>query len=343
MSIPSEGYNYSQCSFKDEDKLKIDEIFLIFKSKLDLIGLGNYYIDGKTDLLNKVSFKNLYEMSTTWEKLAFQLENINYKILVVKEYRMIIKLIEKAREKVNNMTELIQILEDKLKHDYSQIVTNDVLFSEYFSFKDFKNSFSIMTSPEIITLDELNEIKKQNLFKLIRRKIIADKANIHSLLSDQPKVIHINTIKQEDEKTFNLLRTEFFTTLCDEVFQIKVPYGKKTKTEIIRPSHQIAKSLKLERTEILYLTVSLDPIPAIELEPDHVIEFNNGMKFNVSKNQQVLSREMFYQIELDKLSTCNLVVPFYFSFIRCCLVKEQRTQNLNINDKSLDEDIYLKK
>lgn len=339
MSVPAEGYKYSQCSFKDEDKVKIDKILSYIQDKLNTIGLEDYFESGAVAKLDDVPFKTLYEISTSWEKLMYQLESISYKMLVVREYRMLSKLIELSKDKSNQITEVIQTLEENLRTDYSEIISANSFFSEYFTYKEFKNTFTVMTSADTVSFNYLAELKGQNMFKAIRRKIIADKANIHSLLSDPNKIIHINSIKNEDEKTYNLLRSEFFVTLCDEALKIKVPYGKKTQTEIIRPAHAMAKTLKLERTEIVYLTVSLDPISDVEIELGQVIEFNNGMKFDVTKTQQVLEREMFYQLELDKISSCNLLVPFYFSFIRCNLVKEQRSSYSKINDNSLIEQV----
>jgi len=339
MSVPTEGYKYSQYYFKDEDKAEIDKILSYIQDKLNSIGLEDYFESGVLVKLDDVPFKTLYEISFSWEKLMNQLESISYKMLVIREYRSIKKLIELSKEKTDQITKVIKTLDENLRKDYSELVSLNPFFSEYFTYKEFKNAFNAMTSEDTVSFNYLAELKGQNMFKTIRRKIIADNANIHSLLADSDKIIHINSIKSEDEKTYNLLRSESFVALCDDILKIKIPYGKKTQTEIIRPSHFMAKHLKLERTEIIYLTVSLDPISDVEIELGQVIEFNNGMRFEVIKTQQVLEKEMFYQLRLDKVSSSNLIIPFYFSFIRCNLVKEQRSNYNKINDNSLIEQI----
>lgn len=339
MSIPAQGYNYNQCSFKPEDKVKLDKILGYIQDKLTSMNMSDYYETGSYTALDDATFKNLYEISTAWPKLINQMESISYKMAVVREYRMINRLIENARDKTNKITEIIQTLEEELRKDYSEIISSNSFFSNYFSYKEFKNTFAIMTSAETATINSLLELKNHRMFSIIRRQIISDKASIHSLLAESDKIIHINEIKKEDQKTYELLRSEFFVTVCDEAFKIKIPYGKTAQTEIIRPSHAMASTLKLERTQIVYLTVSIDPIPDVALNVGQVIEFNNGMKFNVINAQQVIEREMFYEMKLDKEASCNLVVPFYFSFIRCNLVKEQRSSYVRINDRSLIENV----
>lgn len=340
--IPSDGFNYNQCSFKPEDKIRIDKILSIFNQKFSSIGL-DYYENPDSSLVDTIPYKHIEDICS-WDQHLIHLENITYKMAVVKEFRMIKRLVEVCKEKIKGISENILILEENLRKDYSKIITNDDFFSRYFSYKDFKDMFLLMTSSQNISYNDLNLLKKENLFKSIRRKIIAQKANLHTLLVESEKsVVHINNIKKEDLKTFQLLRSEFFTTICEESLGIKIPFGKETQTEIIRPSHPLAKVLKLERTEIIYLTVSLEPINEAELSLEQVIEFNNGMKFEVTNNQQVLEKDMFYELSLDQLSKCNLIVPFFFSFIRCNLVKDQRSNYNKINDSSLIEDVNLSK
>ena len=339
MSIPAEGYLYSQCHFKQDDKEKIDKILSFVQSKLASVGLEKYLETGSFASLDFVPSKVLNEITNGWDKLLSQMELISFKMAIVKEFRMIRKLIDESRNRLIKITEITAALEEDLRKDYSQTVSANSFFSDYFSFKEFKNTFSIIAESEDVTLFQLNDLKSQNIFQVIRKKIISNNSNIHALLSESSKIVHINSIKQEDERTYNLLRSEFFTTVSNEALGIKIPYGKKTQTEIIRPSHKLAEILKLERTEIVYLTVSIDPIPDMEFDAEQVIEFNNGMKFDFTKNQQVIKREMFYQLSLDKDNTCNLLVPIYFSLIRCNLVKEQRSSFKKINDSSLIEDV----
>lgn len=328
-SIPAEGYLYSQCSFKPEERKEIDSIFQKVNDKLAFYGAPDFLSTKNVFDLDNVTFSHLYEISVQWQKYILELESVHFKMAVVKEFRNLNFLIEKSKEKIEELNDLTQELEDSLRKEYSEIVSQNAIFSEYFSFKEFKKVFSLMTSPEQISIKKALALKHDNLFRVIRRKIIAEKANIHFLMSEtENSVIHLKQIKKQDEKTYDLLRMEFFNAVSDEALGFKLPFAKSTHTEILRPSHVLAKTLKIEKTEIVYLTVSLDPIEDVDLDEGSNVEFLNGMKFELTKTQQVVEKEMFYKLELDKLTTCNLAVPFYFSFIRFNLVKEQRTDHL---------------
>lgn len=342
-NIPSEGYTYSQCSFKPQEKELIDSKFSYFQNKLKTFGLVSFWETGKFEELDRVCFKNIYEIANFWEKELFQLEQISYKVLVVKEFRAMFNLIQKAKEISLRISEKIQKIEESLRKDYSMIVSNNALFSDYFSYKEFKTTLSIMTSADVISLYELDQLTKENIFVKIRKKIISDRSNLSLLMKDSESAVHINEIIKEDFRTYQLIRTEFYMTLCEEAFKIKVPFGKTAHTEIIRPSHPMAEVLKLDKSEIVYLTISLDPIPDLEMEIGDEIMFNNGMKFNVVKNQEVVRREMFYPVSLDDLSKCYLTVPFFYSFVRCQLVKEQRSNINKLNDQSMVEKVDPKK
>jgi hypothetical protein len=339
VPMEKERFRIAQFSFKLEEVALIDKILLPIFTMLKKLGMENYFEDGVHENLKSASLKDLMEISTTWEKLSFDLETVHFKCAVTKEYYLINNLVGVANRFVSQISDIVEKLEQELKVDYSQIVNANDFFSNYFSYKEFKNTFLILTSPETINMIKASELKNENMFKLIRRKIISDKANIGYLLSEGEKnIIHINDIKKQDLKTFDLIRSEFFVTLCEESMGMKIGYGKKSKTEIIRPSHASADKMKMQRSEIIYLTISLEPIENSELEGMDVIEFNNGSKFEVVVPQQMVHRDMFYQLKLDKLSTCNLIVPVYFSFIRCNLVKEQRSNYAKLNDnKFLDE------
>jgi len=338
-NIPQEGYRLDQCSFKESEKDLIYSSFEKFKEKLKNFGLVNFWEKGTLEEIEKVSLRNLYEISNNWEKDLFSLEQISYKVLVIKEFRQLFSLIQKSKEVSIKITDQIQILEDDLRKSYSAVITNNTLFSDYFSYKEFKIALSMLTSADVVSLDSVQKLRKENIFIKLRKKIISDRSNLSILMKDSNPHVHINQLFNEDFRTYQLIRTEFYLTLCEEAFKIKIPFGKTAHTEIIRPSHPLAETFKLDRSEIVYLTVSLDPIADAEVEIGDEITFNNGMKFNVVKNQEVVRREMFYPISLDNYSKCNLTVPFYYSFIRCQLVKEQRSNINKLLDPSMVEEV----
>lgn len=322
-----ERYRLSQYSFKEDEIANISRIMTSIFTLLKSMGMPNFFEDGKYEPLTRASLKQLNEVAS-WVKLAHDLDLIHFKCSITKEYYYITVLAKEAKSLINQIVDIVERLESDLKTDYSQIVTGNDFFLNYFSYKEFKQAFIEMTSPKNITLPKAIVLKKERMFNMIRKKIISDKSNIHYLLAESEKsIIHINDIRKQDSATFDLIRSEFFMTLCEETMNLKIPYGRKAKTEIIRPSHVLAEKLRMQRSELIYLTVSLEPIEDVELEEMDVIEFSNGSKFEVTVPQQMVHREMFYQLKLDDLSVCNLVVPVYFSFIRCNLVKEQRTYN----------------
>lgn len=332
-------YKMTEFRFKMEEQVQIDQILQPVYNTLIRLNMKSYLDDGDITSLNQAPLKELLVISSTWEKITFELETVHFKIAVTKEFYLINLMVAESSKIVSQISDIVEKLESELRTDYSQIVNSNDFFSNYFSYKEFKNTFLVLTSPDNITLEKALVLKNESMFHKIRRKIISDKANISYLLSESEKsVLHINEIKKQDLKTYDLIRTEFFVTLCEETMSIKIPYGKKAKTEIIRPSHPMAPKLGMQRSEIVYVTVSLEPIESAGVDLNEVIEFNNGSKFDIVMAQQMIQRDMFYQLKLDKLTTCNLIVPIYFSFIRCNLVKEQRSNYSKLNDKKfLDE------
>ena len=328
-SIPLEGYLYSQCHFKDEEKKQLDLIFNELNLKLEKYGLKDLLIQRNFDNLKSVSLNNLKDIVENWNVYIDKLEDVHFKVAVIKEFRSLNMLVEKAEEEIKLIKNQIEELELNLKKKYSETISHNYLFNDYFSFKDFKKKFDEFTNDSLVSTELLERIKKEDLFKIIRRKIISEKANfIGEMNNSKDNVIHIGKIKEYDQKSYDLLRNEFLQTICEDSLNLKFNFGKESHTEIVRPSHSLSKSLKIEKTEIVYLTVSLNPIEDLDIKVGNLIDFSNGMKFEVTKEQQVVEKEMFYQLELDQIITCNLLVPVYFSFIRCNLVKEQRSDHL---------------
>lgn len=336
--IPNGGYNFDQCNWKDEEKKKLLAILTPIRETFAKNKMENFWEVQDYSGLNNVPLSDLQEIISTWSKKAFELETINFKMAVTKEYKLILEFSKKCNEVFQYLQAEKEFMEDEVRTSYSAIVSQNHMFSEYFSYHDFKKVLNDMLDPDTTSIKKIQDLKRRNVFEIIRKKVIADKANLMKLIEKSgSNMIHLGEILKEDINTARLLGAEFFNALCSETMLNKIPYGKLAHTETIRPSHPKAKQLRIQRTELALFTMSMSKngITDLAMPLGSIMEFNSGLKFEVVQTQQVIEKEMFYQLNLGS-QTANILMPVYFSFIRFNLVREQRSSYNKIDSQTVD-------
>lgn len=322
-------YRIKEYHFKPEERAKIEAIMVDFQHSLIEVKMGSYLEDGQLSYLGNANLNTLNKIVNTWPDKIYELSLVHYKTEITKEYDLLKNLIDGAKGYIVKINDNITKLEETLRNEFSSTISSNSFFSNYFSYKDFKDAFLEEVDPSKVSFYKTEDLIYEKIFDKIRKKIISERSNLTVLMSlSERSVLHISQIQKQDERTYELITSEFFVNFCQNSLGISVPYGKRNKTEILRPSHSIAEKLKIGKTEMVYLTVSLEPIQDPMVNTGDTVEFNNGLKFEVTQPPQMVSKEIFYPINLNKNSTCNFIVPIFFSFIRCNLVKEQRSDHL---------------
>ena len=314
-------YSLAQMGFSTDQQKRVEVVLGAFESKAREYGNPEFFLCFNQENLNSLSVNQLMELQK-FKNVLHHLEDIHVKTLRSLEYKNIEAYIKLIQEKIDYIKENNLWIEAELRRQYTDNIKENPLLEELFTYQQFKAYYSTMMAQDRVSVNIINQAKKDsNIYEIIRKEIVA--ALLLQENFDFNQRIHINELKTLP-KIYNLFRAEILQDMVRSSLNLSVPFGRVAHTKVIRPSDaELSKKFNLDIHEALILTISLEEIGITDIsEHDRVSYFD--LYFESKGIQEVFNREFTFKINLNK-KDYYITAPIHFSYIRCRLIDGQRS------------------
>lgn len=326
--------SYKERSLDPKDMERISIYFSYIEDRFIAFNLPNLFEIPLEDIEKTVDFSKLTlnqmkEILNDWEKVMNKAENISFKVAVTLEYKICTKAISMIKEKLPALIKNMEKLKNELAKDFTSNTTTNPVFANLFKFTDFKKIYDELFAANKVCEKTCSFFVKEKIFQYIRRKVIADKANISQLLKhSKNNVLHLREIRKINPEISQMLAIEFYEHYCLNNLNLSFPYGRESNVVLINPSHLLASKFKIGPTEIGIFTISLAAISNLKRKKGDYL-YQKSLTFEITNVQESSMIDLFYPIKVDEQTEFNLQVPVYYSFVRCKLIREQRNAEGN--------------
>lgn len=313
--------SYKDRSFSIEEKTLIDKkiaFFLNVLSKLQInsdISSKSYSFD-----LNNVKYSRLKILVQCNEELK-KLGSISFKIESCLEFINLKKLLDEATKKLTSIKIHLNELKSGLTEGYSKYTKSYHVeaFEEILPYSQFLRHYEETFIEDEMTKDFLAFYTAEEIFNTIKLNLIIENSNVLELIKLNPdKLINLTDVLSTNPRVISLVQKEFFRSLCQDYFKITPQQGKISHSEIITPSHDLAKRINLSTKDVAIIALSLNPVNKSPYSIGEVFT-HNKLPFVVSTAQETVKLDLFCQMKIKKEQAINIVLPIYFSVIKARL------------------------
>lgn len=313
--------SYKTRVFPPDDLEAINKYIAFFNSviskldlKFDLSNVSNENLEKELDKLKYPQLRAIVQCSSALKGLG----NISFKIESCCEYINMKFLIDEATKKSQAIKIGLEELKDVLSNNYSKYSKTHVTYSleDILPFSRFGEFFKENFKIEDMSKEKLNFYDHNHFFDQIKMNLIVKETDILERIKNNPDdLINLTDVKSSDPKSLLLIQKEFFKILAIDYFGVTPQNGKISHSEVITPSHILAKKIGMSSKDNFVVALSLNPINKSPVKNGDVF-YKNKLPFVIYGDQETTKLNLFYQIKLNKDQAINLEMPIYFSVIK---------------------------